>query len=71
MAFHAPKLLPLSLAILMAMPSTVLAAQDKHARCTGNEATGSIEPQLVDLTLAINAVNAWNRFAIAFRKLPT
>lgn len=27
-------------------------------------------PQLVDLTLAINAVNAWNRFAIAFRKMP-
>jgi AhpD family alkylhydroperoxidase len=27
--------------------------------------------QLVDLTLAINAVNNWNRFAIAFRKLPS
>ena len=27
--------------------------------------------QLIDLTLAINAVNGWNRFAIAFRKLPT
>jgi AhpD family alkylhydroperoxidase len=26
--------------------------------------------QLVDLTLAVNAVNSWNRFAIAFRKLP-
>lgn len=26
--------------------------------------------QLVDLTLAVNVVNAWNRFAIAFRKLP-
>jgi AhpD family alkylhydroperoxidase len=26
--------------------------------------------ELVDLTLAINAVNGWNRFAIAFRKLP-
>lgn len=26
--------------------------------------------QLVDLSLAINAVNGWNRFAIAFRKLP-
>ena len=26
--------------------------------------------QLVDLTLAINTINAWNRFAIAFRKLP-
>lgn len=25
---------------------------------------------LVDLTLAINAVNGWNRFGIAFRKLP-
>ena len=27
--------------------------------------------QLVDLTLAINTINAWNRFAIAFRKLPS
>jgi AhpD family alkylhydroperoxidase len=27
--------------------------------------------ELVDLTLAINAINGWNRFAIAFRKLPT
>ena len=27
--------------------------------------------QLVDLTLAVNAINAWNRFAIAFRKLPS
>jgi AhpD family alkylhydroperoxidase len=25
---------------------------------------------LVDLTLLINSINAWNRFAIAFRKLP-
>ncbi|MEO7064384.1 MAG: carboxymuconolactone decarboxylase family protein [Dokdonella sp.] len=30
-----------------------------------------VPSQLVDLTLAVNAVNAWNRFAIAFRKLPT
>jgi len=30
-----------------------------------------VPSQLVDLTLAINAVNVWNRFAIAFRKLPT
>jgi AhpD family alkylhydroperoxidase len=27
--------------------------------------------QLVDLTLAINTINGWNRFAIAFRKLPS
>lgn len=27
--------------------------------------------ELVDLTLLINTINAWNRFAIAFRKLPT
>lgn len=26
--------------------------------------------ELVDLTLLVNTVNAWNRFAIAFRKLP-
>lgn len=26
--------------------------------------------QLVDLTLLVNAINAWNRFAIAFRKGP-
>ena len=26
--------------------------------------------ELVDLTLLINTINAWNRFAIAFRKLP-
>lgn len=25
----------------------------------------------VDLTMLINTINAWNRFAIAFRKLPT
>lgn len=29
-----------------------------------------VPSQLVDLTLAINAVNSWNRFAIAFRKQP-
>jgi len=29
-----------------------------------------VPSQLVDLTLAVNAANAWNRFAIAFRKLP-
>lgn len=26
--------------------------------------------EIVDLTLLINTINAWNRFAIAFRKLP-
>lgn len=26
--------------------------------------------ELVDLTLAIGTINLWNRFAIAFRKLP-
>ena len=26
--------------------------------------------ELVDLTLAVNAINGWNRFAIAFRKPP-
>jgi len=26
--------------------------------------------ELVDLTLLVSAINAWNRFAIAFRKLP-
>ncbi|HVE06701.1 MAG TPA: carboxymuconolactone decarboxylase family protein [Paraburkholderia sp.] len=28
------------------------------------------EAELVDLTLLISAINAWNRFAIGFRKLP-
>jgi len=28
------------------------------------------EPELVDLTLLVNAINSWNRFAIAFRKMP-
>jgi len=28
------------------------------------------EAELVDLTLLINAINSWNRFAIAFRKTP-
>ena len=28
------------------------------------------EPQLVDLTYAIVAINGWNRIAIAFRKFP-
>jgi AhpD family alkylhydroperoxidase len=27
--------------------------------------------EMVDLTLLISSVNAWNRFAIAFRKLPS
>jgi AhpD family alkylhydroperoxidase len=27
--------------------------------------------ELVDLTLLVNAINAWNRFAIAFRKYPS
>ena len=48
MAFQSPKLVPLSLAILMAVPFTVLAAPDKHARCVGSEATGSIEPTPAD-----------------------
>jgi alkylhydroperoxidase family enzyme len=26
--------------------------------------------EMVDLTLAINAINSWNRFAIGFRKAP-
>ena len=29
------------------------------------------EAELVDLTLVVSAINAWNRFAIGFRKLPT
>jgi AhpD family alkylhydroperoxidase len=29
------------------------------------------EAELVDLTLLISAINAWNRFAISFRKLPS
>jgi AhpD family alkylhydroperoxidase len=28
------------------------------------------EEELVDLTLLVSAINSWNRFAIAFRKLP-
>lgn len=28
------------------------------------------DEELVDLTLLISAINAWNRFAIAFRKMP-
>lgn len=28
------------------------------------------EQEIVDLTLLVNAINSWNRFAIAFRKLP-
>lgn len=27
--------------------------------------------EIVDLTLVVGAINAWNRFAIAFRKLPS
>ncbi len=26
--------------------------------------------EMVDLTLAINAINAWNRFGVGFRKMP-
>ena len=28
------------------------------------------DEEIVDLTLLVSAINAWNRFAIAFRKLP-
>ncbi|GAB7539749.1 carboxymuconolactone decarboxylase family protein [Burkholderia sp. 22PA0106] len=28
------------------------------------------DAELVDLTLLVGAINAWNRFAVAFRKLP-
>src|SRR5579871_5575187 len=28
------------------------------------------DKELVDLTLAINAINAWNRFGVGFRKMP-
>jgi AhpD family alkylhydroperoxidase len=28
------------------------------------------EAELVDLTLLVSAINAWNRFAIGFRKMP-
>jgi AhpD family alkylhydroperoxidase len=28
------------------------------------------EAELVDLTLLVSAINAWNRFAISFRKMP-
>ena len=28
------------------------------------------EKEMVDLTLAINAINAWNRFGVGFRKMP-
>lgn len=28
------------------------------------------DEEIVDLTLLVNTINAWNRFAIAFRKLP-
>jgi AhpD family alkylhydroperoxidase len=28
------------------------------------------EEEMVDLTLLVNAINSWNRFAIAFRKIP-
>jgi AhpD family alkylhydroperoxidase len=29
------------------------------------------DEELVDLTLLISAINAWNRFAISFRKMPS
>ncbi|HJW43636.1 MAG TPA: carboxymuconolactone decarboxylase family protein [Geothrix sp.] len=40
-----------------------------------NEVWHSVHPhftasELVDLTLLVSAINAWNRFAIAFRRLP-
>jgi AhpD family alkylhydroperoxidase len=28
------------------------------------------EEEIVDLTLLVSAINSWNRFAIAFRKMP-
>ncbi|CAH2776967.1 MAG: 4-carboxymuconolactone decarboxylase domain/alkylhydroperoxidase AhpD family core domain protein [uncultured Caballeronia sp.] len=28
------------------------------------------DEELIDLTLLVSAINAWNRFAIGFRKLP-
>ncbi len=40
-----------------------------------DEVWASVSPhfsatEMVDLTLLINAINAWNRFAVAFRKQP-
>jgi len=40
-----------------------------------NDVWESVKPhftpeELVDLTLLVGAINSWNRFAIAFRKLP-
>jgi len=40
---------------------------DVYAELTEN----FTEKEMVDLTLAIGAINAWNRLAIGFRKMPT
>jgi AhpD family alkylhydroperoxidase len=40
---------------------------DEAFECAGQHFT---EKELVDLTLAIVAINGWNRLAIAFRKVP-
>src|SRR5262249_11694892 len=38
---------------------------------TWNQVKPHFTPEeLVDLTLLVNAINAWNRFAIAFRLMP-
>lgn len=51
--------------------SLTLVAQTHVDQRTWDEVRPHLNDQeLTDLTLLINAINGWNRFAIAFRKLP-
>lgn len=45
---------------------------DRHAPDADYEMVAAqfTEKQLVDLTLAINNINAWNRIGVGFRKMP-
>jgi len=39
-------------------------------QCGKQSARISTDAELVELTLLITSINTWNRFAIAFRKMP-
>jgi len=57
----------------LAWTEAVTLIAETHAPDTEFEAarTQFSDKELVDLTLAINTINSWNRLAISFRKMPT
>jgi AhpD family alkylhydroperoxidase len=49
---------------------TLIAGKGVHDDVWSHADSQFTNQELVDLTLVVTAVNAWNRFAMAFRKLP-